>query len=43
MEIMRSEALVILEFSSRRGIPRPGQGLTNSRLTLPYDDLSLYP
>ena len=27
---MRSEALVVLEFSSRRGVPGPGQGLTNS-------------
>src|SRR5262249_24908318 len=30
IKVVRSEALVVLEFSSCRGIPRPEQSLTNS-------------
>ena len=40
MEIVRSEALVVLEFSSRRGIPKPGQGLTNSGFQSNFDSIT---
>ena len=37
MEIVRSEALVVLKFSSRRGVSKPGQGLTNSGFQGDFD------
>ncbi len=40
MEIVRSEALVVLEFSSRRGIPKPEQGLTNSGFQSDFDNIT---
>ncbi len=40
MEIVRSEALVVLEFSSRRGVPEPGQGLTNSGFQGDFDSIA---
>jgi hypothetical protein len=40
MEIVRSEALVVLKFSSRRGVPRPGQGLTNSGFQSDFDSIT---
>jgi len=40
MEIVRSEALVVLEFSSRRGVLGPGQGLTNSGFQGDFDSIT---
>jgi hypothetical protein len=40
MEIASSEALVVLEFSSRRGIPEPGQSLTNSGFQGDFDSIT---
>ncbi len=40
MEIVRSEALVVLEFSSRRGVPKPGQGLTNFGFQGNFDSIT---
>ena len=40
MEIVRSEALVVLEFSSRRGVTRPGQGFTNFGFQGNFDSIT---
>ena len=40
MEIVSSEALVVLKFSSCRGVPKPGQGLTNSGFQSDFDSIT---
>ena len=40
MEIVSSEALVVLKFSSRQGVPGPGQSLTNSGFQGDFDSIT---
>jgi len=40
MKVMSAEALVVLEFSSRRGVPRPRQSLTNSGFQGNFDSVT---